>query len=61
MADERRFVCELCEAGCGLVAEVEDGRAVRIRGNDDDVFSRGYLCPKGLATLALTDDPDRLR
>ncbi|HVU02748.1 MAG TPA: molybdopterin-dependent oxidoreductase, partial [Polyangiaceae bacterium] len=47
--------------GCGLVAEVEDGRAVRIRGNDDDVFSRGYLCPKGLATLALTDDPDRLR
>jgi anaerobic selenocysteine-containing dehydrogenase len=54
-------VCELCEASCGLAVDVDDGRAVAIRGNDRDVFSRGFICPKGIATLALQDDPDRLR
>src|SRR4051812_37200562 len=54
-------VCELCEAGCGLTAELRDGRVVAVRGNDEDVFSRGFVCPKGLATVALEEDPDRLR
>lgn len=27
-------------------------REVGIRGADDDVFSRGYLCPKGYALCA---------
>ncbi len=33
----------------------------RIRGDRDDVFSRGYLCPKGSSLTALHEDPDRLR
>jgi len=32
-----------------------------IRGNDEDLFSRGYMCPKGFALKALQEDPDRLR
>src|SRR5262245_51335612 len=37
----------LCEAMCGLRIEVEDGRVARFRPNHDDVWSRGYICPKG--------------
>ena len=53
-------VCPLCEATCGLVVEDLDG-AGRAVGDPDDVFSRGYLCPKGATLPALHADPDRLR
>lgn len=53
--------CPLCEAMCGLRVEVEAGRVTRIRANDDDVWSQGYLCPKGTALGELHHDPDRLR
>ena len=58
--------CPLCEAGCGLeiaLGRSADGaeRVVRIRGDRDDVFSHGYLCPKGTTLGHLHDDPDRLR
>ncbi len=53
--------CPLCEAGCGLSITVRDGAVTRIRGDRDDVFSHGYLCPKGSTLKQLHDDPDRLR
>ena len=58
--------CPLCEAGCGLeitVARDEGGseRVQRIRGDMDDVFSHGFICPKGSTLKQLHDDPDRLR
>lgn len=58
--------CPLCEAGCGLaitVATDDDGteRVQRIRGDLDDVFSAGFLCPKGSTLKQLHEDPDRLR
>ena len=58
--------CPLCEAGCGLevtVARDDDGveRVTRIRGDRDDVFSHGFICPKGSTLRQLHDDPDRLR
>ncbi|MGO8771533.1 MAG: molybdopterin-dependent oxidoreductase [Mycobacterium sp.] len=53
--------CPLCEAMCGLEIRVEDGKVAGIRGNRDDVWSRGYLCPKGASLGALHDDPDRIR
>jgi anaerobic selenocysteine-containing dehydrogenase len=54
-------ICPLCEATCGLAFTVEDGRVVSIRGDPEDVFSRGYLCPKAVALKDLHDDPDRVR
>lgn len=33
----------------------------KIRGDADDVFSKGYVCPKGTQLAALHADPDRLR
>jgi len=46
---------------CGLAVNVDDGRVKDIRGDKDDVFSHGHLCPKGPALRDLHDDPDRLR
>lgn len=53
--------CPLCEATCGLAITLEDERVVGIRGDPDDPFSKGFLCPKGAMLGALHDDPDRLR
>jgi anaerobic selenocysteine-containing dehydrogenase len=53
--------CTLCEAMCGLQFEVDDNRILAVRPDDDDVFSRGFICPKGVALAAVHDDPDRLR
>ena len=53
--------CPLCEATCGLAIEVDGDRVISVRGDDDDPFSRGYVCPKGAALADLHADPDRLR
>ena len=57
--------CPLCEAGCGLEITLADGpdgeQVTRIRGDRDDVFSQGYICPKGSTLKQLHEDPDRLR
>lgn len=53
--------CPLCEATCGLALAVEGERVVRVRGDEQDPFSRGFLCPKGAALGELHHDPDRLR
>lgn len=46
---------------CGLEIHVNDGKITGVRGNRDDVWSRGYLCPKGASLASLHDDPDRIR
>src|SRR6266508_858762 len=53
--------CPLCEATCGLELTIGDGVVTRIRGDRDDVFSRGFICPKGTTLGHLHADPDRLR
>jgi anaerobic selenocysteine-containing dehydrogenase len=54
-------ICPLCEACCGLEIKVRQGRVTSIRGHAQDVFSAGYICPKGVALKDLHEDPDRLR
>ncbi|MGZ4461102.1 MAG: molybdopterin-dependent oxidoreductase, partial [Nocardioidaceae bacterium] len=54
-------VCNLCEAICGLVLTLEDGRVTSVRGNPEDPLSRGHICPKAVALQDVYDDPDRLR
>ena len=53
--------CPLCEATCGLELTLEGDRIVKVRGDADDVFSEGFICPKGASIAELHDDPDRLR
>src|SRR5471030_1776086 len=58
-------ICPLCEACCGLSLTVAgsgaQARVIAIRGDERDVFSHGYICPKAVALKDLEDDPDRLR
>src|SRR5215475_1558539 len=62
-ADERIsfHACPLCEATCGLAIKSRGRQVLSIRGDADDVFSRGFICPKGYAVKELDADPDRLR
>lgn len=62
--DSRRTAyrtCPLCEATCGLELTLQGERVVSIRGDRADVFSRGFVCPKGAALKHLHEDPDRVR
>jgi anaerobic selenocysteine-containing dehydrogenase len=67
MSDRVAFrTCPLCEAGCGLeigLRQGDDGREAvgRIRGDREDVFSHGFICPKGSTLRQLHEDPDWLR
>ncbi|MFJ7268502.1 molybdopterin oxidoreductase family protein [Streptomyces sp. NPDC099050] len=54
-------ICPLCEATCGLTLTIEGTTVTGARGDRDDVFSRGFICPKGAAFGGLDADPDRLR
>ncbi|MFC4054391.1 molybdopterin dinucleotide binding domain-containing protein [Actinomadura syzygii] len=62
MGDRTAFrTCPLCEAMCGLELTLDDADAVtRVRGDRDDPFSRGFICPKGATLGTLDGDPDRL-
>jgi len=54
-------ICPFCEACCGLEVQHDGKKVIAIRGAENDVFSAGYLCPKGVALKDLHEDPDRLR
>lgn len=53
-------ICPFCEATCGLTLTISDGRVTAARGDRDDVFSAGFICPKGASFGELDNDPDRL-
>ncbi|MCB9657845.1 MAG: molybdopterin-dependent oxidoreductase [Sandaracinaceae bacterium] len=53
--------CSLCEAMCGITLEVHAGKVLSTRGDEQDPFSQGHVCPKATALADLHDDPDRLR
>ncbi len=52
--------CRVCEPSCGLVAEVENDRLIRLRPDNDNPVSRGFACHKGVEFTAIHQDPDRL-
>jgi anaerobic selenocysteine-containing dehydrogenase len=56
-----RRACNLCEAICGLVIEVENGHITRIEGDKKDPLSKGHICPKAFALKDVYEDPNRLK
>jgi len=64
MSDQERVhyrTCHLCEAICGVEIRARGDQVVSIRGDDQDPFSRGHICPKAVALKDVHEDPDRLR
>src|SRR6266567_6311205 len=53
--------CPLCEATCGLEIETRGREILSIRGDTQDVFSHGYICPKAYSLKELHADPDCIR
>lgn len=49
-----------CPDACGLVTTVEDGRAVKLRGDKDHPFTKGFLCQKVANYLDRVYHPERL-
>lgn len=45
---------------CGMLADVEDGRLVGVRGDPDNPDSRGFLCVRGQAAPEIVDSPLRI-
>jgi len=61
MTTTAHITCPLCEATCGLEVTLDGETVTRVQGDAEDVFSKGFLCPKGGSLGALHHDPDRLR
>ncbi len=53
--------CEMCFWRCGVLAEVKDGKVVRVEGNPEHPLTKGRLCARGNAGIDLLYDPDRLK
>jgi len=53
--------CNLSEAICGIEITVADAGRLDIRGDKDDPFSRGFICPKAVALQDIHFDKDRLK
>jgi len=53
--------CNLCEATCGVLIDVERDKVLAIRPDENDPFSRGHICPKAFALKEIHEDPDRLK
>lgn len=61
-ANQKHFrTCNLCEAMCGIVIEHQGQEILSIKGDEEDSFSRGHICPKAVALADIHEDPDRLR
>jgi formate dehydrogenase major subunit len=54
-----RSVCPYCAVGCGQLVYAKDNKVIQIEGDPDSPLSRGRLCPKGAASMALVNGPSR--
>lgn len=55
------ITCPLCEAECGLEVISSGKEIVSIRGDRQNTYSRGFICPKAIALRDIYNDPDRLK
>jgi molybdopterin-containing oxidoreductase family iron-sulfur binding subunit len=53
--------CTQCEALCGVVGRVRDGRILKLEGNAASTINNGKLCGLGQASVQHHYNPDRLR
>lgn len=61
MSEKHYRTCNLCEAMCGIEIEHADGEILSIKGDKQDPFSRGHICPKALALKDVYLDKNRLK
>jgi len=52
--------CNFCSCGCGMIAQVRDGKLLKMEGDYDHIVNRGSLCSKGISMFATHASPQRL-
>lgn len=60
---EIRSICTTapgCHCGCGVFLEVSGGKLTGVRGDPDNPYNRGYLCPRGYAVAGTVYSPRRV-
>lgn len=58
--ETRVTYCRICEAACGLLADVEDGNVIGLRPDPDHVVSQGFACAKGTRFTELHHSASRV-
>ena len=53
--------CRECASACGVMAEVRDGRPIKLEGNPEHPHNRGAICATGLSAVQGLYNPDRYR
>jgi formate dehydrogenase major subunit len=54
-----RGVCPYCAVGCGQLIYAKGDKIIDIEGDPDTPHTLGRLCPKGAATIQLSNNPLR--
>lgn len=60
---EVRTVCTTppgCHCGCGVILSVSGGRITGVRGDPENPYNRGYICPRGLSVAGTMYSPHRI-
>jgi formate dehydrogenase major subunit len=52
--------CNFCSCGCGMIAQVKDGKLVSLEGDPDHVINQGALCSKGAAMAEIPTSSQRV-
>ena len=60
MSETRLSLCRFCHAACPIQVEIEDGRALRVTGDNSNSVYYGYTCAKGRALPEQHAHPERL-
>jgi anaerobic selenocysteine-containing dehydrogenase len=55
-----RTQCPYCGVGCGLLVQIEDGKAARVKGDPDHPANFGEVCARAVMLPRTLDTPDRL-
>lgn len=53
--------CQGCTAWCPVELLVQEGRIVKVRGNQHSKANGGFVCPRGHMMVPQTYDPDRVK
>ncbi len=57
----KKTACILCSRNCGLDVEIENGKFVKIKGDENHPISKGYICQKAARLDYYQNHDDRLR
>ena len=61
MSEKNNYsVCTVCDIGCQLRTEVQDGKVQRVIAHDNPGLAKN-ICYKGVAVPSIHNHPDRLR